>query len=138
MIIDSWEKFEEVIELIKLSLPINMRVELNSARRPGRSTEPLSFDPRIGSSISYSMGLASLAEVRVSLLVNETLAWLLPVQFCIGQLLTATEIIGKIADALVFLQSWSHVHSCDARAQLRFEHPQSPRTAKCNRKPLIH
>ena len=137
MIIDSWEKLEEVIELIKVSLPINMQVDLNGACRAGRNAQPLPFDPRTGNPISYPAALPALAEVRVALFINEALGWLLPLRFCIGQLLTATEIIGKVAHALFFLESWSHAHSRDARAQLRFEHPQPPRTAKSNRKPSI-
>jgi hypothetical protein len=45
MIIDNWEKLEEVIELIKCSLPINMQVELNVVGKPGRNPQPLPFDP---------------------------------------------------------------------------------------------
>lgn len=138
MLIDNWEKLEEVIELIKSSLPINMQVELNAACRPGRNTQPLPFAPRTGSATALPTPVPALAEVRLSLLIDETLGWLLPVQFCIGQLLTATEIIGKIADGFWFLESWSHAHSREARAQIRFEHFPSARTAKSGRKPLVH
>jgi hypothetical protein len=111
MIIDNWEKLEEVIELIKCSLPINMQVELNAAGRPGRNTQPLPFDPRIGSTSALPAPSPALAEVRLSLFIDETLGWLLPLQFCIGQLLTAREIVRKIAHGFWFLESWSHAHS---------------------------
>jgi hypothetical protein len=79
----------------------------------------------------------ALAEVRISLFIDETLGWLLLLQFCIGQLLTAKEIVRKIADGFWFLESWSHAHSRDARAHLRFEDFPTESGAKSGRKPLI-
>lgn len=137
MIIDNWEKLEEVIELIKCSLPINMQVELNAMCNPAPNTQPLPFDPRAGSPSSLNTALPALAEVRLSLFIDETLGWLLPLQFCIGQLLTAKEIVRKITDGFWFLESWSHAHSRDARAHLRFEDLRSECTTKTGRKPLI-
>ena len=139
MIVDNWEKLEVVIELIKCSLPINMQVKLNAASRPGRNTQPLPFDPRTGNSTAFPTPLPALAELRISLFIDEKLQWLLPVQFCIGQLLTATEIIQKIADGFWFLESWSHAHSRDVRAHVGFEDFRSAPTPKSgrSRKPLI-
>jgi len=135
MLVDSWEKLEEVIELIKCSLPIHIEVEFNDSCRPDRSCQPLPFDPRTRSSITFPT--PTLAEVRVSLLIDETLGWVMPVQFSVGPLLTAAEIIQKIADACFFLQGWSHGHSPEARARLRFEHRRSPGTVRSRRKPLF-
>src|SRR5215813_9414532 len=86
---------------------------------------------------SLNTALPALAEVRLSLFIDETLGWLLPLQFCIGQILTAKEIVRKITDGFWFLESWSHAHSRDARAHLRFEDFRSERTTKSRRKPLI-
>ena len=137
MIIDDWEKFEEVIELIKGNLPINMQVEWDDACKPDRNTQPLPFDPRIGSATSVPTPPPALAEVRVSLFIDDKLGWLLPVRFCLGQLLTATEIIGKIGNAFGFLRSWSYVHASAARERLRLEHCSSAQNARSVREPLI-
>ena len=137
MVIDSWEKFVEVAELIKGSLPINMQLELNEECRPGRAIQPLPFDPRTGNSTALPTYAPALAEVRVSLLMDEQLGWMLPVQFCIGQLLTAAEIISKIADACWFLQSWSSVHASEARQNLRSGQPRVSRRAKNTPKTLV-
>jgi len=81
--------------------------------------------------------MPTLAEVRVSLLIDETLGWVMPVQFSVGPLLTAAEIIQKIADACFFLESWSHTHLAEARGNFRFEHPRSTPSARSARKPVI-
>ena len=135
MLVDSWEKLEEVIELIKRSLPIHMQVEFNDACRAGRSTPPLPFDPRNRNSIAFPM--PALADVRVSLLIDEALGWVMPLQFSVGPLLTGAEIVQKIADACFFLESWSHTHSAQARANLRFEDPRSAPSTGSPRKPII-
>jgi hypothetical protein len=83
------------------------------------------------------MPSALLAEVRVSLSIDETLAWLLPVQFCIDQLLTAEEVVTKLADAFWFLRGWSQVHSHEGREQVRTQRPQSERPVKSSRSPLV-
>lgn len=135
MLVDNWEKLEEVIELIKRSLPIHTEVELNDTCRPGHGTPPLPFDLRTRNSIAFPM--PTLAEVRVSLLINKTLGWVMPLQFSVGPLLTAAEIIQKIADACFFLESWAHTHSAEARAHLRFDRPGSTHNARSGRKPVI-
>jgi hypothetical protein len=135
MLVDSWEKLEEVIELIKRSLPVHIEVEFNDSCRPDRSCQPLPFDPRTRTSITFPM--PTLAEVRVSLLIDETLGWVMPVQFSVGPLLTAAEIIQKIADACFFLESWSHTHLAEVRGNFRFEHPRSTPSARSAHKPVI-
>lgn len=118
MRIDSWDRLELVVELIKPSLPIVMSIDLNHADlRPPEA--PLPYDPRREDSEMIPAPLPILAEVRATLYIDETLAWLLPVQFCINQFLTAEEVVTKIADAFWFLQGWSQVHSEDARELLR-------------------
>jgi hypothetical protein len=135
MLVDSWEKLEEVIELIKRSLPIHIQVEFNDTCRAGRNIQPLAFDPRTRN--STALQLPALAEVRVSLLIDETLGWVIPLQFSVGPLLTGAEIVQKIADACFFLESWSHTHSAQGRANLRFEPPRSTPSAGSARKPVI-
>jgi hypothetical protein len=44
---------------------------------------------------------------NLALLINERLGWLFPVHFCIGELLTAHEVVTKIADAFRILKTWS-------------------------------
>jgi hypothetical protein len=36
---------------------------------------------------------AGPGEIRVLLLIDETLGWIMPLQFCVGPLLTAAEIV---------------------------------------------
>lgn len=135
MLVDNWEKLEEVIELIQRILPIHIQIEFNDTCSAGRNIQPLAFDPRTRNSIA--LPLPELAEVRVSLLIDETLGWVMPLQFSVGPLLTGPEIVQKIADACFFLESWSHTHSARARGNLRFEHRRStPRTGSA-RKPVI-
>jgi len=43
MLIDSLDKLEEVLDLIKRNLPINMQLELNDACRAGQYIQPLPF-----------------------------------------------------------------------------------------------
>jgi len=118
MRIDSWDRLELVIDLIKTSLPIGMSIDLNHADfRP--PAPPLPYDPRSENSVMMPAPLPILAEVRASFCIDETLAWLLPVQFCINQFLTAEEVVTKIRDAFWFLQGWSEVHSQEAREHLR-------------------
>lgn len=80
---------------------------------------------------SLGAGSSRRAELRVSLSIDETLAWLLPVQFCIDQLLTAEEVVTKLADAFWFLKEWSQVHAHEGREALRIQclqaqHPLDP------------
>jgi hypothetical protein len=96
---------------------------------------PLRYDPRIAST-RVAIPLPILAEVRVSLYIDETLAWLLPVQFCIDQLLTAEEVVTKLSDAFWFLKAWSQVHAHEAREHFRTRRPQFP--VKSRESPLIH
>jgi hypothetical protein len=81
--------------------------------------------------------LPILAEVRVSLYIDETLAWLLPVQFCLDQLLTAEEVITKLADAFWFLRAWSDVHAQEAGELLRTQRLQAQQPAKSPDRPLV-
>jgi len=119
MRIDSWDRLEFVLELIRSSLPIDIRIELDHTDVLRPFSPPLPYDPRAGSSRAIPMPSALLAEVRVSLSIDETLAWLLPVQFCIDQLLTAKEVVTELADALVFLKAWSQVNAHEGREHLR-------------------
>src|SRR5215469_9513375 len=89
-----------------------------------RPLVPLPYDPRRGSSTTSPTPLPVLAEVRVSLCKDETLAWLLPVHFCVDQLLTAEEVVTKLADAFWFLDGWSMVHGHKGRKALRTQHRQ--------------
>ena len=77
---------------------------------------PLPYDPSEGSLGSVPIPLP--ATVRVSLFVDEELAWLLPVHFYIGQLLTGKEVIVRLADAVRFLRAWSQVHDLEGREHL--------------------
>jgi hypothetical protein len=52
-----------------------------------------------------------LVEVQASLIDNERLGWLLPVYFCVGELLTAIEVITKVSDAFRILKIWSDAKS---------------------------
>lgn len=134
MRIDSWDRLELVLELIKSGLPIDIKMDLSHVdvlRRPA----PLPYDPRTESSIMIP--LPFLAEVRVSLFIDETLAWLLPVQFCIDQLLTANEVVTKLTDACQFLKAWSDVHAHDARELLRTQRLQTQHPAKSLSSPRI-
>jgi hypothetical protein len=91
---------------------------------PRRSTG-IAPDRRNGNATALPMPLLAPAEVRVSLLIDESLGWMLPVQFSIGFLLTATEVIEKIANAVSLLEAWSSAHLAETRANLRFE-PTEP------------
>jgi hypothetical protein len=81
--------------------------------------------------------LPILAEVRVSLWIDEMLAWLLPVHFCIDQLLTAEEVVTKVADAFWFLSAWSQIHADEAREYLRTQRFQVEPLAKSGSKYLV-
>lgn len=136
MRIDSWDRLELVIELIKTSLPIGMSIDLSHADfRP--PVPPLPYDPRGENSVMIPAPLPILAEVRASLCIDETLAWLLPVQFCINQLLTAEEVVAKLADAFWFLQGWSQVHSQEARELLRTRSREAERAPDSSRSLLV-
>jgi hypothetical protein len=136
--IDSWERLEVVIELIKCSLPIDIRIELNHAEVLRPVTPPLPYDPRAGSSKTIPTSLPLLAEVRVSLCSDETLAWLLPVQFCIDQLLTAEHVVTKVADAFWFLEAWSQIHSDEGREHILKQRRQPRRLLKPPASPVVH
>ena len=133
MRVDSWDKLEWVIELIKTTLPIDVKIALKDAEVSSPSP-PLPYDPRIEST-RVATSLPILAEVRVSLCIDETLAWLLPVQFCIDQLLTAEEVVTKLTDAFWFLKTWSQVHAHEGRERIRTRRPQFP--VKSPESPLI-
>ena len=135
MRIDSWDRLELVIELIKSSLPIDIRMDFNHAEILRPLAPPLPYAPSTGSSIRIPTPL--LAEVRVSLRIDETLAWLLPVQFCIDQLLTAEEVVTKLADAFRFLKAWSDVHAYEALELLRTQRLQAQCPAKSASKYLV-
>ncbi|HEX3821601.1 MAG TPA: hypothetical protein VHW45_14800 [Candidatus Sulfotelmatobacter sp.] len=115
---------------MKSGLPIDVSIDVDDADVPRPLPPPLPYDPRAGSAMAIPAPLPILAEVRVSLWIDETLAWLLPVHFCIDQLLTAEEVITKIADAFWFLQGWSKMHSHEASEQLRLLRLQAPRPIK--------
>lgn len=136
MRIDSWDRLDLVIELIKSSLPIDIRMDLNHVDlRP--LAPPAPYDPRAGSSITVPTPLPVLAEVLVSLSIDETLAWRLPVQFCMDHFLTAEEVVTKLADAFWFLKSWSQVHGHEARELLQTQRPQAKGPAKSPSKYLV-
>lgn len=122
---------------MKSSLPIDISIDLNHAEVPRRLPSPLPYDPRTESSMMIPGPLPILAEVRVSLWIDEMLAWLLPVQFCIDQLLTAEEVVTKLADAFWFLKAWSQIHADEAREYLRTQCLPAQRPAKSASKHLV-
>lgn len=65
----------------------------------------------MGSSHTIFTTAPFVIEVRVSLLVNERLGWLLPIYFCIGELLTVDEVITKTLDAFWILRNWSYANT---------------------------
>jgi len=134
--IDSWDRLELVIELIKSSLPVDMRIDLNHIEFPPL-LEPLPYDPRMENSITIRTPSPVVAEVRVSLSIDETLAWLLPVQFCVDHLLRVEEVVAKITDAFWFLQGWTHVHGQGGRRSLRTQRTQVQHLAKSASKYLV-
>ena len=138
MRIDSRDRLEFVVELIQKTLPIDIRMDLNHAEILRPLSLPLPYDPRTGSGVTLPTPLPLLAEVRVSLFIDETLAWLLPVQFCIDQLLTAEEVVTKLADAFWFLKAWSDVHSHEARELLQIKRLPVRRYAKSPGRPSVH
>ena len=128
--IDSWERPRLVIELMKSGLPVDISIDLNDAEVSRRLPPPLPYDPRTENSMLVPAPLPILSEVRVSLWIDELLAWLLPVQFCIDQLLTAEEVVTKLADAFRFLKVWSQIHADEAREYIRTQRSQTQRAAK--------
>ena len=137
MRIDNWEKLQFLVNLMKSSLPINISMDLNHGDVSRRPTPPLPYDPRTESSTTIPTPLPFLAEVRVSLSIDETLAWVLQVQFCIDQLLTAREVITKLADALGFLDGWSKVHGREGREHLRTQRLEAHRPGKSRGSPFV-
>jgi hypothetical protein len=131
--IDSWERLRLVIELIESSLPVDVSIDLNDAEVQTDLPQPLPYNPHTKNSMPVPTRSPTLAEVRVSLCINETLALLLPVHFCIDQLLTAEEVVTKVADAFWFLQGWSQVHSHEATEQLRIRRLQTQPPVKSPR-----
>jgi hypothetical protein len=88
----------------------------------------MAYSPRAVGLTTSPTPLPVFAEVRVSLSMDETLVWVLPVHLCVDQSLTAEEAIGKLADAFWFLDAWSLVHDYEGREQVRTkrfqaEHP---------------
>ena len=69
--------------------------------------KPLAFIPVFQSTDGLFTQEPSIIEVRVSIIANDSLGWLLPVHFCIGELLTAHEVVTKVADAFRILKTWS-------------------------------
>ena len=128
--IDSWERLRLVVELMKSSLPVGITIDLNDAEVSRRPTFPLPCDPWMANSLAIQTPLPFMAVVRVSLWIDETLMWLLPVQFCIDQLLTADEVVTKLADAFCFLKAWSQVHALEGREHLRIQRFQARRPDK--------
>ncbi len=137
MRINSWDRLELVIDLIKGSLPIDVRMDLNHAEILRPSAPPLPYDPRAESSITIPTPLPLLAEVRVSLCIDETLACLVPVQFCMDQFLTAEEVVTKLVDAFWFLKAWSGIHAHEARELLRTQCPHGQVPTKSPSKYLV-
>jgi hypothetical protein len=128
--IDSWERLRLAIELMKSGLPVDISIDLNDAEVSRRLPLPLPYDPGGENSMLVPAPLPILAEVRVSLWIDEMLAWLLPVQFCVDQLLTVEEVVTKLADAFRFLKAWSQIHAGDAREYIRTQRSQTQHPAK--------
>lgn len=118
--IDTFDRLKELIGVIGTALPIDMHLDLCQARdslfsiSPSLETieasgvvHPIAFGPQAGDSHTIFTTRPSIIEVRVSLLINEHLGWLFPVYFCLGELLTAEEVITKIWDAFRILKIWS-------------------------------
>ena len=125
IVIDTPDRLKELVMLMQLSFPSNMRVSLyeggtSKSHLPVRQlaslpqpVEPLPFQPNAGSSDTVRPPEPFLAEVRAKLIVNERLGWMLSIYFCIGELLTAHELVTKVQDAFRILQSWSDAHTLD-------------------------
>jgi len=122
--IDTMDKLNELIGLIETTLSIDMHIEIYQPRGSAFSgstrfesmetamvVQPLAFQPLAGNSHSIFTMRPSLIEVRVSLIIDEYLGWLLPVYFCIGELLTADEVITKISEAFWILRTWSDANT---------------------------
>ena len=105
---------------MQVGLPTDMRVgvlqDRDSLRGRGRNYEmdsrmpimkPVPFVPDSKSTERLFTPKPSIMEVQVSIIANDSLGWLLPVHFCIGELLTAHEVVTKIADAFRILRTWS-------------------------------
>lgn len=137
ILIDRWGRLVELIELIQGSLPIDKRIDLTQhpastlsrwcppEEEPavGRALQPLAFESSgDGSDEILTLG-PFLVEVRVLLFIDERLGWLLPVHFCIGQLLTADEVITKIRDAFWILETWTYTHTHEYRRFARTRKP---------------
>lgn len=135
--IDSWDRLRLVIELMQSGLPVDISIELNDAEMSSELPPPLPYDPRTENSKLVPAPLPILAEVRVSLWIDEMLAWLLPVHFCIDQLLTAEEVVTKVANAFWFLKAWSQIHGEEAREYLQTRCFEPRRPAKSASKYLI-
>ena len=121
---------------MKSGLALDISMDLNGAELSRSPALPLPYDPRRESAM-IPAPFPILAEVRASLCIDETLAWLLTVQFCIDQLLTAEEVVTKLADAFCFLKAWSQAHTDEARAYLRTQCLQAQCPAKSSTKYLV-
>ena len=91
--------------------------------------QPVPFNPRLGNFTELPISPVALAEVRVSLMIDETFGWMIPVQFAIGPLLTAAEIIEKIANTCFFLEAWSQAHLRRGPVRIRLKHLKLSTTA---------
>ena len=120
IIIDTPERLNEIIGLMQAGLPTDMRVGVHRHRdsMPCQGTncemeervpimKPVPFVPDSTTTERLCTPKPSIMEVQVSIIANDSLGWLLPVHFCIGELLTAHEVVTKIADAFRILRTWS-------------------------------
>jgi hypothetical protein len=124
ILIGTPDRVKELIALMQASLPSNMRISLNEGHTStscqsvhrvadGMQVRPVAFDPNAGLSHAVLTSEPFLVEIRALLIANERFGWLLPVFFCIGELLTAHELITKIDDAFRILKSWSEARTPD-------------------------
>jgi hypothetical protein len=118
--LDSLAKLKQFVELIGTALPTGMQVDLCRPRESlfiksasfetfeaPEVVHPIAFGQEPGDSHTIFTMRPSVVELRVSLLINERFGWLLPVYLCLGELLTADEVITKIWDAFRILKIWS-------------------------------
>jgi hypothetical protein len=134
--IDSYDRLQLVLGLLKDDVPIGISIDLYPLDYSGKAPAPHAYDPRRDTPLMVSAPLPVVAEVRMSLYRNETLAWVLPLRFAIDRFLTTGEVATKIAEAKRLLQAWAQVHAGEAREHLGTHHNE--RHVELDSKYAIH
>lgn len=125
-----------ILSLFKDELPVGITLDLYPFHYSARVPAPHPYDPREDTPLTVTPALPMVAEVRISLYRDETLAWALPLCFAIDRLLTAGEVITKIVEAIWLLQAWEKVHADEAWDQLY--NTQTERAGALQRNYLIN